>query len=170
MDINENLVPKDVLCKALREEGFIESAILLEVWGYEDELAKSKKQDVWHQTVAFLAAHDKSPGWQKIHSDIKAKEQPAAAAAEGHPKPPKDMPGQEGQVTHVKGKIRNKRTGYPTGGRNEDGSDEYKHRWVSVQDKHRYVHRNGSWVHDGVTTSGEGLNAKEQKKRTTETT
>lgn len=51
--MNIKTIFKDFLLKALEDNR--ESALLLKNWDLLDDLAKSKKADVWKQTMAFLA-------------------------------------------------------------------------------------------------------------------
>lgn len=128
-------------------------------------LFKGKKEDVWKQTVAFLA-HHKEPKYTGLHAHIQSLD----AAKAGKPPvkrvlAPPHKPGSfdnEGHTTT--GAIKQKMVRFPGPGHTEQ-KPNWAHRKVNVQEQHHWKWSGGKWNHTHTTDSGTGMNSKEEKKK-----
>jgi hypothetical protein len=130
---------------------------------------KPSKKDVWNQTVAFLAQHGEK-GYQRIHAENQARaatpekgaapkaSTPKAEAPASVPKGP-DRKGENGEVTHVKGKIGPRKVSYPI---KENGKEtgQKGFRVVNSQEVHHFKWQDNKWNHTHTTHTGEGLNSR----------
>jgi hypothetical protein len=126
-------------------------------WSLEtlEKADKPSKADIWKQTVAFLAPHNK--GYAAIHEkNLAADKKPEAAKPKSGP----TKSGTRGEMAQTKGAIKSQRVSYPLKDHTGKETGEKGHRNIQVQETHHWKHNGEKWEHSHTTTSGEGLNKK----------